>query len=93
MVGAASFQPVRRLRLRFAALDDNLRKRLTTLPAMVPPSFNGNEVSFDFGGGDAEQSALLSQLVGERLPLLEFAVDRVSMERAYMQDAEVSHES
>ncbi len=86
-------QPVRRLRLRFAALDDTLRQRLGGLPAMATPSFRGNEVSFDFGGGDAEQGALLSQLVGEGLPLLEFAVDRVSMERAYLQDAEVKHES
>ena len=86
-------QPIRRLRLRFAALDDRLRGRLSELPAIATPSFSGNEVSFDFGGGDEEQRALLTWLVGEGLPLLEFSIDRVSMERAYLRDAEVNHES
>ena len=63
----------------------NKHHLITNVTLLESIKTNQSEIHFDFSGSEEEKSALLAELVVEKIPVIRFAEDQQNMENVFMR--------
>lgn len=63
----------------------NKHHLITNVTLLESIKTNQSEIHFDFSGSEEEKSALLAELVAEKIPVIRFAEDQQNMENVFMR--------